>query len=119
TATFAITDVRAIDVDWNELALAGSGVVVETEETTGIHNLDINAISIYPNPASGNTLRLQGDLNNLEYVSIKDITGKTVLECNAAQITKGYISIATLPAGTYIIEMISNDNIATEKLIRQ
>lgn len=119
TATFTITDVRAIDIDWNELAVAGSGVVVETEETTGIDNLDINGISIYPNPASGNTLRLQGDYNNLEYVSIKDITGKTVLEFNAAQITNGNISITTLPAGTYIIEMISNENIATEKLIRQ
>lgn len=119
TATFAITDVRAIDLDWNELAVQGGAVVVETEETTGIQNQDKNLISIYPNPASGNTLHLQGDLNNLEHVSIKDITGKTVIEFNAAQITNGNISITTLPAGTYILEMISNENIATEKLIRQ
>ncbi|MBK6729810.1 MAG: T9SS type A sorting domain-containing protein [Bacteroidetes bacterium] len=119
SASFTISDVRAIDVDWNELAVQGSNVVVETEETTGIENQNNNEISIYPNPATGDILHLEGNMNDFEYISIKDITGRTIINYNADQILDGNISIESLPAGTYILEMLSNETFVSEKLIRQ
>ena len=119
SATFTISDVRAIDLDWNEIAVEGSGVVVETEETTGIENQEDNGIGVYPNPAAGNTLQLQGDLSNFESVAIKDITGRIVIEYNADQIVNGNLSITSLPAGTYILELLNNEKTVSEKLIRQ
>lgn len=58
-------------------------------------------------------------MNDFEYISIKDITGRTIINYNADQILDGNISIESLPAGTYILEMLSNETFVSEKLIRQ
>lgn len=119
SATFTISDVRAIDANWNEIAVEGSNAVVETEETTSLETITSKGFRLFPNPAAGNVVSLQGDLHNLEYIAITDISGKTILQLKAAEIENGIIPITDLPAGAYLVEIISNRNSISQKLIRQ
>lgn len=118
-ATFTITDVRAIDIDWNEIAVEGSGVVVETEETTGINQQNALPVSIYPNPVIENTIYLHGNYTLIEYISLKDITGRIVAQYDATAFSNGTLQLGVLPSGAYTVEMIGNESVSAITILLQ
>ncbi|MFN3939487.1 MAG: T9SS type A sorting domain-containing protein [Chitinophagales bacterium] len=117
--TFNISNVRAIDIDMNEIAVQGSDVVVETEEATGIHQQNALPVSIYPNPVLDNTIHLQGNYALVESVSIKDLTGRLVAQYEATAFANGTIPLGAFAAGAYMVELIGQGKVATEIILLQ
>ena len=114
---FSITNIRAIDVDMNEISVEGETAEVETE-TTGIEDLQNNMVQIFPNPASGNQLNLITKGNIVpELVIITDMTGGIVEQENPTGAR--HIDISEIPAGAYLVTVIWNGGSAVQTIIRQ
>lgn len=77
-----------------------------------------NRIKLYPNPAADHFSAFLPDnfnKNNLK-ISVKDLTGKVVLNFNQFQ---EEFNISSLPKGIYVITVTDGKNINTNKLIKQ
>lgn len=83
---------------------------------TGINDISVNAINIYPNPAK-NTVTV----NNIEkgsMLSITDVTGQVLYtgKVNRETVT---LNITEFGAGVYFVKVESGNTVVTEKLIIQ
>lgn len=72
-------------------------------------------IFVYPNPAQNEIFI--GGIAEKSMVIISDISGRVILQCNIEQGTK--INISTLPAGMYIVSLVSRDGKQTVQLIKK
>ncbi len=72
------------------------------------------AVDIYPNPTSSQ-LSIVSDLQITE-IDIVDISGKTIMTIEQ---NTGSINIADLPAGVYLIKLVTDKKTITRKLIKQ
>ena len=75
---------------------------------------EIEGLSVYPNPTSGNILNIQTSANATKSVAIFDILGKQVIN---ATTDNSQINIGGLNAGVYIIKITEDGKSATQKLI--
>lgn len=125
---YAITDVLSITgsnqgaqyyyyfYDW-EVELASTECVSErvpvvVDIATGINTVNVNAISLYPNPAKD---RLFISLNNQTYnkvfVNVMDLEGRTAAQqafYNTASSQKLEIGLSNLAEGVYLIKVIAD-----------
>ncbi|MDR2085445.1 MAG: C25 family cysteine peptidase [Bacteroidales bacterium] len=83
-------------------------------EYTGINNYSNNA-TIYPNPTTGN---LTIECKNMNQIKIYSLTGVLVYQTNI-KANSHNINIDYLVKGTYLIQIIYNDGILTEKIVKQ
>jgi len=81
-------------------------VLVSAEETTSLE------FSVYPNPSSS-IITVSG-LTSGE-VDIYDVTGRVVYSAALAQKTS--IDVSSLPAGTYLLRMVQDNNITSRPLV--
>lgn len=108
---FFIRGLNANPVD--ETAL-GTVVIGESAINTSVHTVEeINrAISIYPNPTQ-DILSIVTE-EPIEAYRVMDITGRVVLTGN----NPTTIDVATLKAGTYFIEFVSNNGKAVKSFVK-
>jgi len=83
--------------------------------TTGISNEPVSLydLQVYPNPTSG-ILVFKGDLQQVNQVTIIDLPGKVVLN---TRVVNNTIDISPLPAGMYLVCIVSNDGHSLVKRI--
>ncbi|TVQ50122.1 MAG: T9SS C-terminal target domain-containing protein, partial [Saprospirales bacterium] len=116
-----INDAQVIVAD----ILAGNGVVhvinaVLVPDLNTTRNLDVIDISIYPNPVSDYLqLDLPSELlNNEVTIEVINIQGQTVQQFrfngNAEK-----LNVSNLPAGTYLLNIISDHFIGRDRFIKQ
>ncbi|WP_124979789.1 T9SS type A sorting domain-containing protein [Nonlabens xiamenensis] len=74
----------------------------------------LGSIGIYPNPA-GQFLQLSGDLNDVESYQIYDMAGRQVME---SSLKSNKISL-DLAAGTYILQIHSENNSISLKFVKE
>lgn len=93
--------------------------------TTGIKNSAATvALSLYPNPASGN-LSIGFTLATADKIKIElyDLLGNKIAGLANQSYTAGKQHVSwnteTLPAGAYLVKMISSSGVATKRLIKQ
>ena len=110
---YSFENIRAINLEGEELSVVG----ISSTETnpTGINELNNIVFSISPNPTS-NYFYLQTN-NNIENISIINITGNKILEIKNALSELNYIDVNALPAGQYLVEVIAEGNVFTQKLM--
>ena len=77
---------------------------------------NINGLTMYPNPLSGNTLYLTSTANAAMSVQIFDLLGKEVLK---ATVVNNTVNVAKLTAGVYVVKITEEGKIATRKLVIQ
>ena len=107
TILFQISDVRAIDVVMNEIAVNGEGAEV-TSESTDIDNTMLEGIQVYPNPVADGMLYLSWPpANQPERIQLLDLTGRVLLAKD--NMVSGIFDITPIPAGTYLLEVIGAD----------
>ena len=75
-------------------------------------------LNIYPNPANDQVTVYVDNLQNGAEVRIVDMLGKTVGSYSiAGGDNKVDIDLSALAEGVYLVRIVSNNNIATERLI--
>jgi hypothetical protein len=72
---------------------------------------------LYPNPTKQRSFKIA--LENLEWVTVSDITGKVLATFNKPELEGVYQLSATLSGGIYIVQAKTNLGISTGKLIVQ
>lgn len=75
---------------------------------------NINGLTMYPNPLSGNTLYLTSTANAAMSVQIFDLLGKEVLK---ATVVNNAVNVAKLTAGVYVVKITEEGKTATRKLV--
>lgn len=76
-----------------------------------------DAVSVYPNPVSD---VLHFDIKNestIEKAVLFDISGRAVREYN--DISNNVLSVSDLQSGTYILKLVSNKGVFTQKVIKK
>jgi endonuclease I len=77
-------------------------------------NIDVNKITIYPNPLNNDLLFINSKTNL--NISIYTILGKEVFNAKSSK-SKNHINLTSLQAGIYLIKLEGNNRISTKKLI--
>ncbi len=77
---------------------------------------NINGLTMYPNPLSGNTLYLTSTANAAMSIEVYDLLGKEVLKAN---VVNNAVNVAKLTVGVYVVKIIEDGKIATRKLVIQ
>lgn len=77
---------------------------------------NINGLTMYPNPLSGNTLYLTSNANAAMSVQIFDLLGKEVLKAN---VVNNAVNVSSLNAGVYMVKVTEEGKTATRKLVIQ
>lgn len=77
---------------------------------------NINGLTMYPNPVSGNTLYLTSTANASMSVQIFDLLGKEVLK---ADVVNNAVNVSGLNAGVYMVKVTEEGKTATRKLVIQ
>ncbi len=92
--------------------------IVTSLITTGVESKENKAFSVYPNPAK-DVLKItySTEIKNANW-NIYNITGKLIKQELATEILKE-INIADLPTGIYFLQMKNQDNIYTQKFIKE
>ncbi|MDX2361821.1 MAG: T9SS type A sorting domain-containing protein [Crocinitomicaceae bacterium] len=94
----------------------GFGLGIEEEELE--HN-----VSVFPNPNDGNFyVELNGQVNNEAELHIIDLTGREVVAQDmvaGANFASSKVDMTQMPAGHYIIKVITNDRVYTEEFIKK
>ena len=83
----------------------------------GENELVQNTFSFFPNPAS-NVLNINSE-NNLEQVSITDMSGRTIKTINSSNSNQLKVDVADLTSGVYFIQVVSNGVPQIQKFIKQ
>lgn len=87
------------------------GIRYNTLKTT---SNDINGLTLYPNPLSGNTLYVTSNANADMSVQIFDLLGKEVVKAN---VISNSVNTANLQAGVYIVKITEEGKTVTRKLV--
>ncbi|MCX6190535.1 MAG: peptide-N-glycosidase F-related protein [Bacteroidetes bacterium] len=89
-----------------------------TAYTLGLNNnvSDEAGMSIYPNPSSKNITVQLNDIDENATLSVLDITGKSVYEVLLNH-SETAVDIKNLSHGIYLVKVISNGRLYTEKVI--
>ncbi len=108
----------AVGAYWND----GSGncaghVKVYNYHTLIIKNLSESGISFYPNPTSG-IINVEFADNNIQRISISDITGKTIIEKTEIQQNET-IDLSSFERGIYIINIQTDKEMFTTKIVKE
>lgn len=77
---------------------------------------NINGLTMYPNPLSGNTLYLTSSANAAMSVQIFDLLGKEVMKAN---VVNNAVNVSGLNAGVYMVKVTEEGKTATRKLVIQ
>lgn len=93
---------------FSESANAQVSTVVNPNET------NIEELSIYPNPATGEKVYISTKTNQSKIIEIFNVLGKPVLSTN---LTGTELRISSLEPGIYIMKIKEGKNSATRKLV--
>lgn len=79
--------------------------------TTGVEEVELNTINIYPNPAN-NMINVEGQ--DIQMVQILDINGRIAMTTSQSR-----IDISNLNAGVYMVRVITADGITVRKVVKK
>ncbi len=99
---------RLISVDGIELSSCNLYEVrkisfVESSTTTDVHDINLNSISVYPNPTH-DFLFVNG-LHSNEIIRLFDLQGKLILTSVADLEGNVQLSVSQLPKGSYLLQV--------------
>ena len=100
----------------DEIRVGSTWADVTPPATAGLNDNNINGLTMYPNPVSGNTLYLTSTANAAMSVQIFDLLGKEVLKSN---VVNNAVNVSGLNAGVYMVKVTEEGKTATRKLVIQ
>lgn len=90
---------------------------IELEMVTSVEELTQNNFSFFPNPTT-NVLNINSE-NNLDQVSITDMSGRTIKTITSNNTKQTRIVVTDLNSGIYFVQVVSNGVSKVQKFIKQ
>ena len=104
----------------SSMCYAEDSVIITTDLCLGIADVNADAFTFYPNPASGSfEIQFASDLSTVE-IQITDASGRLVLDQRTGNVNAGStvkISLDGISSGTYLLNLISGDTKSVRTLI--
>lgn len=94
-------------------------ISLHTTFGSSIYTNTKNNLSIYPNPAQGNTTLQTTNGEDIENITIKDVLGKEVYTQKAINQNAITLNISHLPKGCYFATVETQKGLSTQRLILQ
>jgi Zn-dependent metalloprotease len=105
-------EARQVQMAWYAVGLADKPL------STGIDDVSLSSFSVYPNPVSGNSLRLSFDHPvSGSVLRLSDMSGKVLLQ-KENPIAGSDLDISALSNGIYLLELSSGAAISRTKIIK-
>lgn len=92
-------------------------VRVYEQTELGVSSDQITEASMYPNPARDTVEVALNSAERIQELSLHDMTGKLVLRKNKIDLNKAKMDISNLHSGLYIVNIKTNKNIITKRLV--
>lgn len=102
------------NMKFDELRVGKTWEEVTNSASLGLSDLDVSNLKIYPNPVSNGKLFINSNSNNEKEVTIYNLLGQEVFQ---TKIVSNQINVSEIAKGAYILKVIDNGKIKTEKLI--
>ena len=113
-----VTDVTSANTTYT-MSSADANVTATYKNNTGINEVLLNSISIYPNPVKEKLFIINNEQLIINNVEICDIAGRTVETQNFASLQGGTtINVSNLPQGVYLVKIHTDKGIATKRVIK-
>lgn len=107
---------QTIYIAFHNISVAGGDAILFDDiyvgTGVGIEDVDNVNVSVYPNPAN-DVLNIEGE--GIQNVELLDVNGRTVLT-NA---NGGSLNISNLATGVYVVRVITNNGISTQKIVKK
>lgn len=113
TAGDAVMSRASIVFDENEAIVTNEAIT--TFAVLGKEDFTNNTVKIYPNPTSGSVSIIANSLINV--LELYDVQGR-LLQSAKVNSTSAALDITNKPQGMYIVKVISDNGIATEKILK-
>jgi uncharacterized repeat protein (TIGR01451 family) len=112
-----IENTAYIYFDFNEPIVTNTVNTLYTllSSTTG---LVTDEVKIFPNPISNQNLNIVSEFEIIQ-ISLFDVTGKLIIQINTNYSNKGELDVKDLKKGTYLIKVITSQNVFEQRLIKQ
>ena len=101
---------------------AFKAVLINILKSTGIDDLNVFELSVYPNPATNQiSIKDLSEINSSNdlHIEIIDVNGKTHLIKEAHKDDLNPIDIQALPLGMYILKIVTDNKVKLVKFIKQ
>ncbi|MFW6020189.1 MAG: T9SS type A sorting domain-containing protein [Bacteroidales bacterium] len=109
----------AIDQEGNKWIGTGGGVAVFNETGVSVeeNRLTPQNIIIFPNPTQGKVkLSMETEMTR---IVIFDLTGKEIMQIDEVQANKKSIDLSGKRAGVYLLNIHTDDQVITKKILKQ
>lgn len=104
----------------SQAAVVKSKSNITNNRTIGIRNNEVNAFAVYPNPTSGSLYLNLTSLKGKIVVTVASLIGQEVSSSTLAAGTALHlVDLSALPAGTYVIKVITDKGVSTQKVVKQ
>jgi len=108
----SITDTPELQFD--EIRVGTTWAEVTPQAVASTNSNNIQGLTMYPNPLSGNTLYLTSTANAEMNVKIYNVLGKEVL---SAKVNNTTVDVSNLASGVYMVKITEEGKTATRKLV--
>ncbi len=106
----------SINCNQNKALSTWGEVITIDETTTGINNLKLSDVKLYPNPT--NSILFIQNIENVKLLNIYSYTGKLIKTLNV----KGNVvavDVSNLPAGIYFVNVLNGKTSKSLKFVKQ
>lgn len=107
---------QTIYIAFHNISVAGGDAILFDDiyvgTGVGIEDVDNVNVSVYPNPAN-DVLNIEGE--GIQEVELMDVNGRTVMTTANA----GSLNISNLASGIYVVRVITNNGISTQKIVKK
>lgn len=97
---------------------SSENVRILVESATALSLIDTEKISVYPNPFGDKLSVRIGDKNHFKRLVIRSLTGAVSLERTLSNEAVVELNTSELPKGYYLLTLISDRQVITQKLIK-
>lgn len=108
------TDIIALVGQYNTTYQITARDLADFSNTAAVSENIITGLQIYPNPATGNVLNIRTATNGAKTITIYNVLGNKVFTTSTADTQ---ISLPTIKAGIYLLNVTENGKTATTKLM--
>lgn len=115
TATVPNTSSATMNIDNFIARAAATDSLLGNEEFATISE---EVISVYPNP-SKDVINVNSSINSFNSISIVDLNGRVVKNVNFDAVTEAQINISDLASGVYVMNVTSEKEIFSKKIVKE